>query len=138
MHALCRMSGVPWATLEYIMSGKSRTIQTRTADKLRLPLRDAVEHQAEAARLATRAVKAATGLIADEPTDSREWPTQPLRAVLQRKFGGVTVLGEADRRCVYRRETLDTAKADRLCLGLGLLPEDVWPDWFTAYLEDAG
>ena len=67
------------------------------------------------------------------PVVKRRWPVGPLRDELCRSYGALTSapLSSADRRYLYRAETLDTARADRVCLACGLFPEWVWEDWYS-------
>jgi len=64
------------------------------------------------------------------------WPTKDLLDHVARR--GIvlhTVLDASDRRYLYRNKLLDTARADRICLALDVMPSEVWDTWFA--LEEA-
>jgi hypothetical protein len=67
----------------------------------------------------------------------RLWPVAPLQAEIDRRWplddreeGAVPPLAAADRRYLYRNETVDEARADRVCVALGFDPSAIWPTWY--------
>lgn len=72
-----------------------------------------------------------------KPRQARRWSTEPLLAVMERKWpmegrerGCAPPLSDWDRRYLYRSPSIDDTRAERICADLGIVPEDVWDDWF--------
>lgn len=63
-------------------------------------------------------------------TDRHRWSSRQV-VEFQRARGGRLHLfvSEGDRCYLYRNALLDTARADRIAIALGVMPHDIWPDW---------
>lgn len=80
-------------------------------------------------------------------TGQEAWPCAPLRDVIDRvypigdrKSGDFAKppISDADRTYLYHSETVDTARADRVCVQLGIAPESVWGLAWFGVLEEVG
>lgn len=144
-----RASGVAWQQIERIGNDRySRTIARATRDRILAGVSRLLAARAGALEDASSALDFARGAQPVRKMGQELWPTEPLRHVIDRaypledrKSGDLAAppISEADRRYLYRQEMVDTARADRVCVRLGIAPEAVWgPAWFGMRMEDVG
>ena len=71
--------------------------------------------------------------------DRRRWPAEPIYRRVVSLYGSVK--SSPWRRDVTRiraKGSVSTETAEKWADRLGKMPHELWPDWFTADLEDAG
>lgn len=145
-----RAAGISWKQITRLAGSKHRSqwdygdiMNAETRRKLLRAVGELLSERQQALDDAWSALEFAAG----EGRSVARWPTSALREVIDKRWpledreaeqiGLKTILGDADRRYLYRFDCLDDTRAERICDALGILPEHVWSDWFTSPLGEA-
>ena len=110
-------------------------ISTRTVREVQLQLRERVHPRV------ALAVDALWAEFCSDPVRLGKLPMAPLKSLARLRYpppdgpldiriGLKHLLSEAERRALYRSQTISVERAEELCKKLGLYPEEVWgPEW---------
>ena len=129
---LCRHAGVSFSTVDNHFVRRDRPnlhMATANAERLLDAIEFLVAQRRNRLNTVLSVVKRARPL-----TDTERLPTQPLIDLVTRSCGSVKSavttgrLSDADRRQLYRCDTVDLGLADRVCLEFGKMLEDVYGD----------
>ena len=134
-----RAAGVTWQEIarragcglrSYDNFAKATYLNVGTRDRIHRAMRDALADLAE--RVAD--AEAALAFAGERPRQRAQamWPTAPLLEwVKTHDISLADCLPASDRRYLYRYGMLDTGRADRCALALGVMPQDIWgPAWW--------
>ena len=138
--ALAASCGWHERTVRRISHGTYKRLHRDTIAKLAPALSAALDLQADHVDGAKELLRRAEG----KQVQRIPLPTRPLLDAIEKRWpkedresagvGLSTWLSDADRRYLYRSDTIDVDRAEKICRDLGFYPEDLW-DWFGG--EDA-
>lgn len=70
---------------------------------------------------------------ADVEKDRRRWPILPFKEAVIARYGSVRALGNTNAQRQIRRGTdISTKRAENYAESLGMLPVEIWHDWYSA------
>lgn len=125
-------AGLTANSVRRLAIGNTRQVQRRTTIKLMAAARDLINEQRQTLEHQLRLLDDAADHLdaARNAPDTTRWSTTTFLDWCDRRGINLSgLLAERDRRYLYRYPTVDTERADRIALTLGVMPHEIWPDW---------
>lgn len=64
--------------------------------------------------------------------DRRRWPIAPFKSAALARYGTIRAMGNINQaRQIWSGRDISTKSAENYADSLGLMPSDIWPDWYS-------